>query len=77
MLVDLLKADDGAAGAKLAVPRPKGRFCGECKAFVTVLGRTEGLFCDRSACPFPKLNHGGPGHFPPAFCVTTVEKRDA
>jgi hypothetical protein len=57
--VELLRADDGAEAARYAVPKPKGRFCTECGAFVTTLGRTEGVFCDRSGCPFPQINRGG------------------
>lgn len=62
MVLKLLKADDGAEAAGCGdqpTPRPRGRFCEVCKAFVTVLGRTEGVFCEQSSCPYPRLNWGG------------------
>lgn len=57
--MELLKADEGAVVAKTTAPI-MGRVCTECAAFVTRLGRTEGVLCDAEQCPFPKLNHGVP-----------------
>lgn len=31
------------------------RICGVCQAKLTELGRTAGVFCDRSTCPWPRL----------------------
>ena len=58
--MELLRADAGSEPAAGVVPKPRGRFCGECRAFVTTLGRTEGVLCGASACPFPKLSWGEP-----------------
>lgn len=49
-----------------AVPHPTGRPCPECAAFVTVLGRSEGVLCDRPACPHPRLSWGWCGEAPTA-----------
>jgi hypothetical protein len=58
-VLQLLKADDGCEAARLSAPKPKGRFCDGCRAFITVLGRTEGVFCGSTECPFPRLSYGG------------------
>jgi hypothetical protein len=41
-------------------PPPPPRDCSRCGARVTTTGQTHGVFCDQSACPFPKLNWGVP-----------------
>jgi hypothetical protein len=37
----------------------KGRICTECQAFVTTIGRTSGVLCDSSTCPFERAGRLG------------------
>lgn len=58
--MQLTTVEPGAAATATAAPRPNGRFCDTCRAFVTTLGRTEGVLCGESSCPFKRVNWGVP-----------------